>query len=82
MTISIAPSDKSNNVQATQISDAELLRYSRQVLLDEWDIDAQLNLKNSHVMVVGVGVGVGGLGCPLANTLARAGVVFQQDNAK
>lgn len=55
---------------ATELSDAELLRYSRQILLAGWDIDAQLKLKNSHVVIIGAG----GLGCPASETLARAGV--------
>lgn len=33
----------------TELSDLELLRYSRQILLPEWDIDAQLKLANSRV---------------------------------
>ncbi len=52
------------------LSDKELLRYARQVLLDTWDIDAQLNLKNSRVLIIGMG----GLGCPVAETLTRSGV--------
>lgn len=52
------------------LSDAELLRYSRQILLDGWDMDAQVRLKNSRVMIIGMG----GLGCPVAQILARAGV--------
>ncbi|USZ14941.1 HesA/MoeB/ThiF family protein [Moraxella sp. FZFQ2102] len=55
---------------ADALSDDELMRYSRQILLDDWDIDAQICLKNSHAIIVGMG----GLGCPVAQTLARAGV--------
>lgn len=52
------------------LSDAEVLRYSRQILLDDWDIDAQLNLKKSSVLIVGMG----GLGCPVSQVLVRAGI--------
>lgn len=52
------------------LTDGEMLRYARQILLDGWDIDAQIRLKNSHVLIIGMG----GLGCPLAETLCRAGV--------
>lgn len=52
------------------LNDAEMLRYSRQILLADWDFEAQINLKNSHVLIIGMG----GLGCPLAETLTRSGV--------
>ena len=52
------------------LSDDELMRYARQILLNDWDMDAQLCLKNSRVLIVGVG----GLGCPVSQILARAGV--------
>ena len=35
-----------------QLVDAELLRYARQILLDGWDIDAQLRLKASRVVMI------------------------------
>lgn len=54
----------------TSLNDAELSRYARQILLDGWDIEAQQRLKNSHVLIIGMG----GLGCPVAETLVRAGV--------
>jgi len=51
------------------LSDEELLRYSRQVLLAQIDIDDQLRLKQSKALIVGLG----GLGSPVALYLAAAG---------
>lgn len=52
------------------LSDAELQLYSRQILMDDWDIDAQERLKLSNILMVGCG----GIGCLSAELLARAGV--------
>ncbi len=52
------------------LSDEELLRYSRQILLKQVDIDGQLRLKQSRILIVGLG----GLGSPVALYLAAAGV--------
>ncbi|TBU96315.1 molybdopterin-synthase adenylyltransferase MoeB [Phytopseudomonas dryadis] len=52
------------------LSDEELLRYSRQILLPQVDIAGQLRLKGSRALIVGLG----GLGSPVALYLAAAGV--------
>ncbi|MFJ5299450.1 molybdopterin-synthase adenylyltransferase MoeB [Pseudomonas sp. NPDC088368] len=52
------------------LSDEELLRYSRQILLQQVDIDGQMRLKQSRALIIGVG----GLGSPVALYLAAAGV--------
>ena len=52
------------------MDDAQLLRYSRHVLLPELGIDAQQNFADAHALIVGVG----GLGNPAAQFLAAAGV--------
>ncbi len=53
-----------------ELSDAEMHLYSRQILLDGWDIEAQEKLKLANVLIVGCG----GIGCLSAELLARAGV--------
>ena len=52
------------------MTDDELLRYSRHVLLEEIGVEGQERLRASHALVVGAG----GLGSPLALYLAAAGV--------
>ena len=52
------------------MDDSQLLRYSRHILLAELGVDAQLRYASAHALVVGVG----GLGNPVAQFLAAAGV--------
>lgn len=50
--------------------DDQLLRYSRHILLEEWGVEGQERVAQSHALVVGAG----GLGSPAALYLASAGV--------
>ncbi len=52
------------------MNDAQLLRYSRQILLPEIDIEGQERLLEATVLIIGLG----GLGSPVAMYLAAAGV--------
>src|SRR5215510_1666074 len=52
------------------LSDEQLLRYSRHILLPELGIEGQQKLLAAHVLVVGAG----GLGSPVALYLAASGV--------
>lgn len=52
------------------MTDDQLLRYSRHILLDELGIEGQQRLLQSHALIVGAG----GLGSPAALYLGSAGV--------
>ncbi len=52
------------------MTDEQLLRYSRHILLDEIGIDGQQRISDAHALVIGAG----GLGSPVALYLGSAGV--------
>src|SRR2546427_11723201 len=54
----------------TSLSNEEILRYSRHLIMPEVGMEGQLKLKSAKVLLVGTG----GLGAPLGLYLAAAGV--------
>ena len=52
------------------LSDAELDRYARQIILPAFGGAGQAKLKQAHIVVIGAG----GLGCPAITYLAAAGI--------
>jgi len=63
-------SGKDDDDQSYDLSDEELLRYSRQIMLPQIDIVGQQKLLDAHVVLFGAG----GLGSPIAMYLAASGV--------
>lgn len=57
-------------MESTTFSKEELERYSRHLIIPEFNISGQRKLKNAKVLVVGTG----GLGAPLLQYLTAAGV--------
>ena len=56
--------------QAATLSNDEILRYSRHLIMPEVGMDGQLKLKQAKVLMIGAG----GLGAPLGLYLAAAGI--------
>lgn len=61
---------KSDKDLVVELSEKELERYDRQLMIKGWGVEGQKRLKKSRVAVVGAG----GLGSPVAIYLAVAGV--------
>ncbi len=57
-------------VETGTLTQEEILRYSRHLIMPEVGMEGQLKLKNASVLLVGTG----GLGAPLAMYLAAAGI--------
>ncbi|WP_300177687.1 molybdopterin-synthase adenylyltransferase MoeB [uncultured Aliivibrio sp.] len=54
----------------TELTDQEMLRYNRQIILRNFDFDGQERLKESSILIIGAG----GLGCASSQYLAAAGI--------
>src|SRR5215470_10627971 len=72
-TVSIVPSIAGGSAIAEPpltLSNDEILRYSRHLIMPEVGMEGQLKLKNAKILLVGTG----GLGAPLGLYLAAAGI--------
>src|SRR3979490_81905 len=67
-TTEIKPETATNS--ATSLSNDEIQRYSRHLIMPEVGMEGQLKIKNARVLCIGAG----GLGSPLALYLGAAGV--------
>ena len=70
-TLNTAPSPEINTIlYDSKITQDEVKRYSRQLILPEISVEGQIALKKAKVLIVGAG----GLGCPVAMYLTAAGI--------
>ena len=54
----------------SRLSNEEIERYSRQLIIEKFGVEAQSKLKESSALIIGCG----GLGCPSALYLSAAGI--------
>ncbi|HEY2456183.1 MAG TPA: molybdopterin-synthase adenylyltransferase MoeB [Candidatus Acidoferrum sp.] len=68
--MSIKTQPLAGQAPATTLTNEEILRYSRHLIMPEVGMEGQLKLKNAKVLLIGTG----GLGAPLGLYLTAAGV--------
>ena len=61
---------KAKKINKFQLSNDDLLRYNKHILLEEIQTDGLEILKKKHVAIIGLG----GLGCPVAQYLSTSGL--------
>lgn len=59
-----------SGAKMAELSDQEMMRYNRQIILRDFDFDGQEALKDARVLIIGLG----GLGCAAAQYLTCAGI--------
>ncbi|XP_037945991.1 adenylyltransferase and sulfurtransferase MOCS3 [Teleopsis dalmanni] len=60
---------RNHTAEASSLTNNEILRYSRQLILPSFGVQGQKKLKETSFLIVGMG----GLGCPAAQYLVAAG---------
>ena len=70
MVFSFADTAREATAMVTQLSNEQVNRYKRHLILPEVGVEGQLKLLNAKVLCIGAG----GLGCPISLYLAAAGV--------
>tara|TARA_B100001778_G_C18528695_1_gene602482 strand:+ start:59 stop:826 length:768 start_codon:yes stop_codon:yes gene_type:complete len=61
---------KEKSVNKLSLSDTDLLKYNKHILLDDIQIEGIELLNSKHIMIIGLG----GLGCPIAQYLSTSGL--------